>query len=186
VFRLLEFFRGLFRSSSVGSSSNNTRPDSPAAAAPTSGVSPRDAALPGESVASPSPIPVTSSERLSRYVFDQKYVNSERVHFRAFEPPTLDVAISVSRTEGFSEERVWAHGDEWTVGTSARQIVGRGDFTPALLANVRAGDYLLAALPDEPPPHHANIVGWPSPAEKEVRRSLAQQLAARAKPIVRF
>jgi hypothetical protein len=91
----------------------------------------------------------------------------------------------VSRTEGLEEDAVWEHGDRWAVGESPRAIVGRGDLMPSHLADIRANGHALVAMPSEPPPRHANLTGWPPPTAKEVGRSLAMQLAAKATPIVR-
>ena len=175
VFRLGEFFRRLFRSSSADSSLRADSADPPVA---TPAPETTDSSV-------SSPAPLTTTERLSRYVFDRKHVNAERVHFRAFEPPADSVELSVSRTQGLDEEQVWVHGDTWAIGDSGRVIVGRGDFTVRQLAEVRADAHTLVAVPSEPPPRHANVAGWPPPAAKEVRRSLAQQLAATATPVPR-
>ncbi len=192
VCRLLEIFRALFRSSSTGSSSTDESPnslESSTVALALPGPAPRVDA--GEINPAPpptterGPVPIVATERLSRFVFTRKYVNAERVHFRAFEPPANEQAISVSRTEGFSEDRVWEHGDVWAIGESTREIVGRGDFAAGQVSEVRVDAHTLAAVPDEPPPHHANVTGWPPPSDKEIRRLLAIELASKAAPVVR-
>ena len=121
VFRLLEFGRRLFRYSSTDFS--------PPA------ISQDQATLAVE--------PLTSTERLSRYVFNRKYVNTERVHFRAFELQADAVELSVFRTENLAEEEVWTHGDTWAVGESTRAIVGRGDFTSSQLGELREDGHIL-------------------------------------------
>lgn len=161
VSRLLALFRTLWRFFSAGSTPSNLRSVQPDVAA------------------------VRADERISRYVLDPKHFDAVRVKFRAFEPPHTDVALSVSRTDGMSEEAVWEHGDASVAAPSGRTIHARGDFTPQMLNDVRANGYGLSVTPDEPPPRHANIIGWPPADMKEVRRSLAQQTAAKARVVPR-
>ena len=105
--------------------------------------------------------------------------------FRAFEPPAQDVNVSVMRTEAMPEEDVWVHGDTWVASERGRPIIGRADFTPGDLLDVVSEGYRLSIVPDDHPPRHANIAGWPSPDLKEVRQNLAQQIAAKVKSVPR-
>jgi hypothetical protein len=162
---MLAYFRRLWRTFSSGSSQSTNAPAASTRSAPQS-ITPTD-----------------PDERISRYVLDKKHFNSSRVKFRAFEHG--DVAISVTRSETLTEQEVWAYGDKWVGQPSGRIIYARGDFTSAVLSDIRANGSTLAIIPDEPPPLHANAVGFPDAGQKEQRRSLAQQLAAKSKVVVR-
>jgi hypothetical protein len=127
-----------------------------------------------------TPRAVTSSERISRFVLDKKHCDATRIKFRAFEPRAADPDLSVSRTEGMNEADIWAYATEHVANPSGRSVYARGDLTRAGIEQVTAGAFSLTVAPAEPPIHHAAIIGWPSGDQKEVRRSLAQQLAEKA------
>lgn len=131
------------------------------------------------------PAPILEGERVSRFVLDKRHLKADVIKFRAFEPPSADTALSVTRSEGLSEADLWAHGDRWVAAPANREVVARGDFTPAQARAVTFDGFQLAIVADEPPPRHANVIGWPPVEQKEVRRSLAQQLAALAHCVVR-
>ncbi len=131
------------------------------------------------------PAAIEDDERISRFIFDRKHFNTMGVKFRAFEPPSADVEVSVTRTNGLSDADIWRYGDQWVRQATHRTVLARGDFTPRQLGEVAADGSRLSLHPDDNPPRHANIVGWPAPEHKEIRRSLAQQLAARATSVVR-
>lgn len=92
--------------------------------------------------------------------------------------------MSVARTADFSENEVWAHADAH-VAVPGRVVLARGDLLAERVVSVIVDDCRLALLPHEPPPRHANIIGWPSPEQKEIRRLLALELAARATLTIR-
>jgi hypothetical protein len=121
---------------------------------------------------------------LSRFVFQRGHFDETRVKYRAFEPPSRDFTLSVSRTHNLTEPEIWQHGDQW-VATPGRAILARGDFTLTQVKEVFVEGFLLSVSPDEPPERHANVVGWPPSEQKELRRSLAQQLAAKARCVPR-
>ncbi len=92
--------------------------------------------------------------------------------------------MSVARTAGLSENEVWDHADTY-VAVESRAVLARGDLLAERIVSVVVDDSQLALIPDEPPPRHANIIGWPSPEQKETRRMLALELAARATLTIR-
>jgi len=101
------------------------------------------------------------------------------VKFRAFLPPPDEVALSVSRLDGLSEADIWQLGDDHVAAAGARTIHARANFSPEILPDIRANGSTLSIVPDEPPPRHANVIGWPPNEQKGIRKVLAQQLAAR-------
>jgi hypothetical protein len=158
--RLLEKFRRLFRFSSTASTQENTAAE---------------------------PAPISDTERLSRYITNKGEfsVTKNEVGFRAFLPASKDVELSIMRTEHLSEAEVWAHADTFIAQPSGRTIYARGDF---LAPDVRASiiePWRLDVQPDDDPPRHALIVGWPPATELEIRKSLAQQVRAKARLHVR-
>jgi hypothetical protein len=131
------------------------------------------------------PAPIDDNERISRFVFDRRHFSARGVKFRAFEPPSTAVEVSVTRTNGLSDAAIWRYGDQWIGQPANRTVLARGDFTPRQLGEVGTDGVRLSLRPDDNPPRHANIIGWPAPEHKEIRRSLAQQLAAKATCVVR-
>jgi|SRR6185436_970957 len=128
---------------------------------------------------------MTDTERVSRFILDKNHFKAGHAKFRAFDPPPAEIALSVSRTEGLSDSQVWDHGDVHVARPSGRQIVARGDFTREDARAVQAGGCQLDIEPEEPPPLHANVIGYPSIEQKELRKSLAQQLVAKVVAVAR-
>jgi hypothetical protein len=89
------------------------------------------------------------------------------------------------RTQGLDEGDVWTLGDA-VAAPSSRTVYARGDF---LAPHVRASfvdTWRLSVRPDDNPPRHALIEGWPSHDDApEIRKSLAQQLRAESTLAVR-
>ncbi len=121
------------------------------------------------------PDTVQSNETLSRYIFTETHysVSDWRVKSTAFMPRSDDLRVSVFRTSGLSEPKVWSIGI--IVGQkSDRTLCGRGD---VVAADVTEQNLDIDA--DNRPPRHANIVGWPQ--EKHKRQAIAQVLASSAR-----
>jgi hypothetical protein len=130
----------------------------------------------------PTAKPIEPQERTSRFLCETEHFNRTKqfVKFRGFLPRAQDIDLSVSRTAGLRESEVWALADLRVAQPSGRAVIARGDLTPQDVRNLS-----LDVVPDEPPPAHALIVGWPPPAEKERRKTLAAQLAEKAQLVVR-
>ena len=153
-----------------GFCSNDSIPDAPSAVDPVTAA----------------PAPISETERLSRYVTTRDHYSTatNEVRFRAFLPARADNELSIMRTRDLDEPGVWALGDAVTA-PSGRTAYARADFhAPDVVASFVV-PWRLTVRPDEPPPRHALIEGWPPPAETEIRKSLAQQLRARTKLAVR-
>jgi hypothetical protein len=80
---------------------------------------------------------------------------------------------STFRTHGLTPEETWALGESQVAAPRGRRLYGRGDLSVSSV--VATG---LTVDPDNDPPRHAGIVGWPD--GKDARLSLAQRLAASA------
>ncbi|MGH9891757.1 MAG: hypothetical protein ACREA0_07210, partial [bacterium] len=94
-----------------------------------------------------------------------------RVTERAFLPHG-DGTTSVFRVNGLTEAQIWEMADEHVAGApGGRRVLGTGTLVARAVTDVG-----LLVEPDDDPPRHAAIVGWPD--EKDDRKSRAQKLAA--------
>jgi hypothetical protein len=120
------------------------------------------------------------AEPITRFIFARSQYSAEsgRVKPRALEPSPADNATSVFRTLGLDEISPWALARLYVEQGRERAALARADLTVSAVD--RFGLSLVAV---EPPPRHANIVGWPE--EKSARMSVAQQLAATARLVLR-
>lgn len=91
--------------------------------------------------------------------------------------------LSVTHTEGLPEGDLWAHGDEHAAKPD-RPIYGRADFVASTVALVKLNTTHLRLEMSEPPPRHANVLGWPPPDETDLRKLLAMELRAKANPTI--
>src|SRR5262249_39762824 len=106
------------------------------------------------------------------------------VNFRAFLRSPRDDEPSIMRTEALAENGVWSLGQS-IADQSGRTVYARGDFVAPDVRASFVDTWRLSVRPDNDPPRHALIEGWPPSTELEIRKNLAQQLRARAKLVVR-
>ena len=123
------------------------------------------------------PSEVGPSESLARYLTHKNHYSLlyNSVRSAAFEPPP-NLRLSVFRIDGLILKEVWEIGqvDVINAMTPPRQNL-RG------FADIKASavyEKNLDVDPDNNPPRHADIAGWPQ--EKSERMLIAQELAARA------
>lgn len=129
--------------------------------------------------ASTLPVEPSPQEPLARFLFNRKHYAREkgRVKPRAFQPAAKDNKTSVFRTIDLAEEEVWRLADEHAAGDR-----GKAEARAVLLVR-QVTDAGLRVEPDDIPPRHANLAGWPT--AKDEWKSIAQELAAEATLIVR-
>ncbi len=123
-------------------------------------------------------MPVEPEERLSRYLFSRNNYSASKhtVHYSAFLPPP-DRYLSVFRTSDLVEEEIWDIGDN--IGRRRdKSLLGRGDIKA--VAVHEAG---LSIDPNDIPPRHANITGWPD--DESAIKLAAVELAQRAELILK-
>jgi hypothetical protein len=126
---------------------------------------------------------IDEQERISRFLLDKREIDraTSSARPRAFDPwysrERSRFECSVSRTQSLSEKAIWDIG-AGVAHERDKTLMGRADISVSRVRTLG-----LSVDPDEPPPHHACILGWPEgddPEAKADRRLLAEQLAAAA------
>ena len=120
---------------------------------------------------------IQDTEPLARFIFSSSHFSrlNLRVKHNAF-LPAANGTVSVFRTEAKSEGEVWEIGA--AVANKRKQtLYARADLNAA---EVRR--HALDVTPEEPPPHHANIVGWSS--DKDAQKLIAMELAEASRLVV--
>jgi hypothetical protein len=120
---------------------------------------------------------VSPSESLARYLTSSTHYSNamQSVKPAAFLPPPPDYRLSVFRIDGLTTEHVCQIGQQKVIS----KMTGR---TLHGFANIVAQAFLDAELtidPDNNPPRHASVVGWPK--EKSEQKLIALELAASAR-----
>jgi hypothetical protein len=126
-------------------------------------------------LASGLPEHVADDEELVRFLTSSSQFNAAGVKRAAFMPAAHRPETSVLRRRGESREALLATGRE--------QLKGRHVHGGAIVSAADVRAVLLDVVASEPPPRHANIVGWASadPEDfKAQRMAQAASLAERA------
>ena len=124
---------------------------------------------------------VNPNESLARFL-NQKhgYFSTDRnsVLPRAFMPQT-NLRLSVLRIDGLKLDEVWEIGQKEVIDVlpQPKTLYGMADIKAS-----KVREFDLEIEPSNTPPRHADICGWP---EKAKHKSVAQQLAAEAKLILK-
>ena len=119
---------------------------------------------------------VSPSESLARYLTSSNHYSTKMqvVKPAAFLPQPPNYCLSVFRIDGLTTEQVCQIGQQ-------KVISKRPGRTLHGFANIVAQAFLDANLtidPDNNPPRHASVVGWPKDKPQQI--SIAQELAASA------
>lgn len=117
---------------------------------------------------------VKPEESLSRYIMDKRQFSAQdrRVKYSAF-LPARSGETSVFRIAGLLDYEIWEIGHREVAQKRGKRLLGRADISAShVLENS------LKVKPDNNPPRHANIIGWP--AEKSEQKLIAMELAAEA------
>ncbi len=116
---------------------------------------------------------VNPDESLGRYLTHKNHFKpgKKEVRFNAFMPP-IDKNLSVYRIDGLKQSEIWVIGQENVISKNGH-LYGLAD-----IKALKVEKQKLKINPDNIPPRHANIIGWPeNPAEQ---MSIAYELAAEA------
>lgn len=112
-------------------------------------------------------MPINPTEKLSRYIFTNNYFRADNsVKWQAFYPTNNET--SVYRIFELSDPEIWDIGTNVGI-ISGRRLKGRADILTSSVLDVP-----LDVNESEPPPRHANIIGWPDEAD---RMQLAMELS---------
>jgi len=114
---------------------------------------------------------IGANENLSRFIFSTKHFSRQPLRVKAEAYMPSQGQVSVFRVDGLIATQIWEIGDE-IAEKRDRTLYARGDIKAREVG--RSG---LDILPAEPPPRHANIVGWPE-NDKPRQKLIALQLAA--------
>lgn len=117
---------------------------------------------------------VAPDENLSRFILNKNHFSilHKRVKYAAFLPAT-NGETSVFRTSKLTDKEIWATGDKEVAQKRNKSLLGRAD-----ISAVHAFNNKLKVIPDDTPPRHANITGWPY--EKSEQKLIAMELAGEA------
>ena len=124
---------------------------------------------------------VNPNESLARYLNNKRgYFSTDRnsVLPRAFMPPP-NLRLSVFRIDGLKLDEVWEIGQKEVIDVlpQPKTLYGMADIKAS-----KVREFDLEIEPSNMPLRHADICGWP---EKAKHKSIAQQLAAEAKLILK-
>ena len=113
-------------------------------------------------------------EMLARYLLSRSQFSRHKqlVKSSAFMPPPSN-ELSMFRIDGLPEAQAWRLGLTHVAEPQQRTLYGRADLGTATVAGVG-----LSARPDDDPPRHVSVVGWPE--EKHAQKLIALQLAQAA------
>lgn len=118
---------------------------------------------------------VDPGENLARYILHKSHFSSQqkRVKYAVFMPaPTGET--SVFRISNLSEDEIWEIGRRDVAQKREMPLLGRADISAFYVFNKN-----LKIIPDNIPPRHANIIGWPE--EKSAQKLIAMELAENAR-----
>jgi len=115
---------------------------------------------------------VDDEENLARFLTSSSQFNAVGVKPAAFLPNPKNGETSVFRRGGHPRESLWRTAEEYLAG--ARTLHGA-----AILKAAHVRSASLDVKAQEPPPRHANIVGWPwSKTDPEMGKAEQKERAA--------
>jgi len=118
---------------------------------------------------------VADSEILQRALISKsQFIESKKRLKPNVMSPNPHVELPVSRIDNLNDETIRKLADDVARkrGKESSLGYGRRRLTAALPRKFK-----LDTIPDEPPLHHANIVGWPSDNDPDEQRSRQLELA---------
>jgi len=118
-------------------------------------------------------MPVDPNEELARFAVEKSYYRADNTIRPNAYMPDQEKAVSVFRQVGLSEGEIWELGATHVARPRNKQLLGRAVI---IVREVLSQELNVESV--EPPPRHANILGWPDEHEKQKEKAL--ELAARA------
>ncbi len=119
---------------------------------------------------------VADSEDLARFLASSSWFarTTGRVKSSAF-LPAPDNDTSVFRSSGLTPEALWAHGSHYYVDEEGVPKRHHGAAIVSAAVVRKAG---IDAIPEEPPPLHANLRGWPIDPDPAIEKAKRKEVAA--------
>lgn len=119
---------------------------------------------------------LNDDELLGRFVLKKEWIRKvdNTIKQDAFIPPK-DLQLSVTRHVGLTTEQL-AEAGKLVAAETSLDFLGRADIETRMVVK---NALKAVAWPLPKNQNHAHIIGWP--ADKEVRKTIAQDLAAVAK-----
>lgn len=117
------------------------------------------------------PGPVSVIEPVSRFILFRDHIKTDHVSFAAFMPSPKTMDVSVYRTLGCSERKIWLLGDLFVAARRKdnRTILARADLASQLVFNQG-----LNIVPEPlPHPRHANVTRWPGDKPQQKIKAMA-------------
>ncbi len=120
---------------------------------------------------------VADSEELARFLASSSWFarTTGRVKGSAF-LPAPDNDTSVFRCSGLSPEALWEHGSHYYVDEAGVPKRHHGAAIVSATAVRKAG---IDAIPEEPPPLHANLRDWPRDQDQALEKAKRKEVAAK-------
>src|ERR1700735_1895651 len=112
---------------------------------------------------------ISDDEDIARFLTQSSHFNASMAKPSAFMPSVEGRETSVSRHGPEPVESLWAIG---TTAAGARPLYGA-----ALVKARDVREAKVEAVPDEPPPRHAAIRGWPWLDDIELQRAKQKEIA---------
>lgn len=114
---------------------------------------------------------VSDDEPLARFLTSRSHYSSNGLKVGAFLPNPKDNETSVFRHGKEPRDQLWRIAGE---AMGSRAVHGAAIVSASVVRGVG-----LELKAHEPPPRHANIVGWPSSADVLLNRGHAKEFALR-------
>lgn len=103
--------------------------------------------------------PIDDNESLGRYLLSRRHFSSQKniVKPSAFMPPP-NLHVSIFRIKGLDENAIWNIGENEVIKKTqpTKTLYGRAEIISLAVKLVG-----LEVAPDDSPPRHSNIKGWP-------------------------
>ena len=126
------------------------------------------------------PPEIPPPETVARYLLQSNEFSLEKrcVKPTAFMPHRVRLDLSVFRIQGLESEEIWSIGKKYVATPRGKKLYGTGNIA---VANIQK--HQLRVVPNEPPPRHVDILGWPK--EKDAQKLIALELSAEATLVLR-
>lgn len=118
-------------------------------------------------------MPVGPNEELARCAVEKSYFRADNTVRHNAYMLGREKAVFVFRQGGLSDDEIWELGMTHVARPRAKPLLGR-----AVIHTRHVSSQELSVESTEPPPRHADILGWPDEHEKQKEKAL--ELAAHA------